>query len=103
MAQDVLVDQDPYEIGHLSSRRHEVAGVEKVGPDGRPIMIVDAVFRERGGPPEIISVKVPGAVPKLEEYARIRFVGLRAIYWTMGDRSGLSFRAESVAAVGAAK
>ena len=103
MKNDVAVDQSDSVAAYLGSRSQQVDGVAKVGRDGTPITIVDAAMREGNGPPEIIAVKVAGAVPKLEEYARIRFVGLRANYWTMGTRSGLSFRAESVAAVGTAK
>lgn len=99
---EIPIDQI-FVIAFLSCRQQLVDGVPKLRADGTPITIVDCLTQMAGQPPEVIAVKVGGVVPKLDEYAHIRFTDLRAVPWTMGARSGVSFRAESVAAVGASK
>jgi hypothetical protein len=100
---EIPVDQAVLETAFLSCRQQLVDGVPKLRPDGTPITIVECLSRMTDRPPEVIAVKVGGVVPKLDDYARVRFTDLRAVPWTMGARSGVSFRAESVSAVGVSK
>lgn len=64
----------------------------KTDREGRPIYTVDvlAVGNEK---PEVLTIKLPGPA-EAQELEPVELVGLTAEYWEMGDRSGVSFRAE---------
>jgi hypothetical protein len=49
---------------------------------------------------QILVLKVPGD-PRVEQGAMLRLDGLVAMPWSMGDRSGVAFRANRVQEVGA--
>src|SRR5215217_5956762 len=50
---------------------------------------------------EVIQLKVAGD-PKVGQGAMLKLQGLVALPWSMGERSGVSFRANKVASIGAA-
>ena len=63
---------------------------------GAPLYAVQLVALADGGA-EVITAKVAGMPPKgVEQGAPVRVVGLVASPWSMGERSGVAFRAERI-------
>jgi len=62
---------------------------------GEPLYAVQLVALAEGSA-EIIAVKTVGAAPAVRQGQPVRVVGLVAQPWTMGDRSGVAFRAARV-------
>ena len=54
-----------------------------------------------GGTRELITVKVVGEPKGVGEFTPVKIVDLVATTWSMGERSGVSFRAAKVEAAGA--
>lgn len=48
---------------------------------------------------EVIKVTTGGAAPKVTKRQAVQVTGLRVMHWAMEGRSGLSFKAESIAPV----
>lgn len=64
--------------------------------DGVPLFAVQLVALGDGGA-EVVTVKVAGEPPKgVAQGATVRVDGLVASPWSMGDRSGVAFRAERI-------
>ena len=55
------------------------------------------------GEAEVIPVKVAGDPGPFEQGTPLRVTGLMAQPWTMGDRSGISFRAEKIESLNSAR
>ncbi|MHB8449683.1 MAG: hypothetical protein ACYDAQ_04415 [Mycobacteriales bacterium] len=67
----------------------------KLDERGVPLFATQlAAVGDGGG--EVYSVKTPGAPPVLPRGAEVRAVGLVATPWSMGERTGVSFRAERI-------
>jgi hypothetical protein len=62
---------------------------------GEPLYAVQLVALAEGSA-EIIAVKTAGAAPAIRQGQPVKVVGLVAQPWTMGDRSGVAFRAVRV-------
>jgi hypothetical protein len=62
---------------------------------GEPLYAVQLVALAEGSA-EIIAVKTVGAAPAVRQGQPVKVVGLVAQPWTMGDRSGVAFRAARV-------
>ena len=63
--------------------------------NGEPLYAVQLVALAEGTA-EIIAVKTVGAAPAVRQGQPVKVVGLVAQPWTMGDRSGVAFRAARV-------
>jgi hypothetical protein len=64
--------------------------------NGEPLYVVQLVALAENSA-EILAVKVPGLPgPGLRQGHPVKVVGLVAQPWTMGDRSGVAFRAARV-------
>ena len=63
--------------------------------NGEPLYAVQLVALAEGTA-EIIAVKTVGAAPAVRQGQPVKVVGLVAHPWTMGDRSGVAFRAARV-------
>jgi hypothetical protein len=74
----------------------------KVDESGQAIFGVQIVALSDGGA-EIISVKVAGAPKGVSQGTAVKLVGLTAQPWSMGDRSGVAFRAAHIEPVGAGR
>ena len=72
----------------------------KADENGEPLSSLQVVALADGGA-EVVSVKVPGE-PSVESGERLSLEGLIATPWTMGDRSGVAFRAQTVRSIGQA-
>ncbi|SRR5581483_3867206 len=64
----------------------------KVDENGEAIFAVQVVVLANGGA-DVISVKVAGEPKGVAPAAPLRVTGLVASPWSMGDRSGVAFRA----------
>lgn len=64
----------------------------KTDESGVPLYQVPLVAMADGDA-EVIAVKVAGEPTGLVQGAPVRITGLSALPWTMGDRSGISYRA----------
>jgi hypothetical protein len=69
----------------------------RTDPTGTPLYSVGLVALYDGAA-EVIAVKVAGSPAGLQPGQPVTVTGLVAIPWTMGERSGISYRAERVAA-----
>lgn len=69
----------------------------KVEADGRPLYSVPLVALGAEGA-EVFPVKVPGEPKGVSQGTPVKVTGLVANPWTIGDRSGVSFRAERIEA-----
>ena len=67
----------------------------KVDENGAPLHSVQVVALNDGGA-EVISVKVAGQPKGVSQGSTVKIAGLVATPWTMGDRSGVAYRAEHV-------
>jgi hypothetical protein len=74
----------------------------KIDENGAHLFNVQVVAISNGEA-EIIQVRVSGEPAKFGPSAPLRITGLVASPWTMGDRSGISYRAEKIEPVGQAK
>ncbi len=63
--------------------------------NGEPLFAVQVVAIADGAA-EVISVKVAGKPPAIEPGLPVKLSGLVATPWQMGDRSGISYRADKV-------
>ena len=67
----------------------------KVDENGAPLHSVQVVALNDGGA-EVISVKVAGQPKGVGQGSTVKITGLVVTPWTMGDRSGVAFRAEQI-------
>jgi len=74
----------------------------KVDESGQPIFGVQVVALSDGGA-EVIAVKVAGQPKGVAQGTALKLVGLTAQPWSMGDRSGVAFRAARIEAAGAGR
>lgn len=70
----------------------------KIDENGEALFAVQVVVLANGGA-EVISVKVAGEPKGLAQAVPLRVGGLVASPWSMGDRSGVAFRAAKLEAV----
>ena len=69
----------------------------KLDDEGRSIFQVTLFVVVAGGQ-ELMTVKVPGEPKGIGEFTPVKVTELVATTWAMGDRSGVSFRAEKIEA-----
>jgi hypothetical protein len=67
----------------------------RVGGDGRPLVSVSLVALSAEGA-DVIPVKTVGELKGVTQGTPVRVTGLVATPWSIGERSGVSFRAERV-------
>ncbi|KJF15993.1 hypothetical protein AXFE_31450 [Acidithrix ferrooxidans] len=67
----------------------------RIDSDGQPISAVGLIALGADGA-EILSVKVAGQPKGLTQGSLVKVTGLLATTWQMGDRHGVSFRAEGI-------
>ncbi|MDH6137460.1 hypothetical protein P3T37_006892 [Kitasatospora sp. MAA4] len=71
-------------------------GEVKTNRDGVPVFTVGVAVRQEGRRASIIEISVTGEPAGVTEGVRVDVTGLMAFSWAMGDRHGLSFRADSI-------
>jgi hypothetical protein len=74
----------------------------KVDENGETIHGVQLVVLVEGNA-EVVNVKVAGEPKGLAQGTAVKVTGLVATPWSMGDRSGVAFRADRIDAIGASK
>ncbi|MGH9122729.1 MAG: hypothetical protein ACRDYC_12450 [Acidimicrobiales bacterium] len=67
----------------------------KVDESGQPVFGLQVVALADGGA-EVISVKVTGEPKGVNQGTALKLVGLTALPWAMGERSGVAYRASRV-------
>lgn len=67
----------------------------RITEDGRPLFSVSLVALSEDGA-EVFAVKVAGEPKGIVQGSGVKVSGLVASPWTMGDRSGVAFRADKV-------
>src|SRR3954453_6152398 len=74
-------------------------GAQKADENGELLFNVQIVALDDEGA-QILQLKVPGD-PKVDQGTMLRIDGLVALPWSMGDRSGVAFRANRIQSLGA--
>lgn len=64
--------------------------------DGNPVWTVAVTVRQDGRRISVIEIAVSGRPTGIEEGQIIQVTGLTAFVWSMGDRHGVSFRADAI-------
>lgn len=67
--------------------------------DGQTVYTVGVAVRQDGRRASIIEISVSGEPVGVVEGVRVHVTGLTAFSWAMGDRHGLSFRADAITPV----
>ena len=75
---------------------------QKADDNGEPIFNVH-LFSVGAGGRDVITVKVAGEPKGLGVFTPVRLTELVATTWSMGDRSGVSFKAAKVEPIGTPK
>jgi hypothetical protein len=76
----------------------DLDGVAKVDRNGVATWVVAVALRPVDGRAALIEVSVAGEPTGLAMGMPVTLVGLEGFFWEMGDRAGVSFRADSVVA-----
>ncbi|CAM5367594.1 hypothetical protein AB0F92_15870 [Kitasatospora aureofaciens] len=71
-------------------------GEVRKNQDGQTMYTVGIAVRQEGRRASIIEISVPGEPAGVVEGVQVRVTGLTAFSWAMGDRHGLSFRADAI-------
>ncbi|AWW37889.1 hypothetical protein [Streptomyces cadmiisoli] len=80
---------------------HETQEVKR-DREGNPVYTVAVTVRQDGRRISVIEIAVSGVPKGIEEGQIVRVTGLTAFVWSMGERHGVSFRAEAITPVPAA-
>ncbi|GGN32973.1 SCO3933 family regulatory protein [Streptomyces fuscichromogenes] len=67
--------------------------------DGNPVWTVAVTVRQDGRRISVIEIAVSGQPRGIEEGQILKVTGLTAFMWSMGDRHGVSFRADAITPV----
>ena len=67
--------------------------------DGNPVWTVAVTVRQDGRRISVIEIAVSGQPKGIEEGQTVKVTGLTAFMWSMGDRHGVSFRADAITPV----
>ncbi|MFI6023901.1 hypothetical protein ACIBCP_40465 [Streptomyces sp. NPDC051287] len=67
--------------------------------DGNPVWTVAVTVRQDGRRISVIEIAVSGQPQGIEEGQILKVTGLTAFMWSMGDRHGVSFRADAITPV----
>jgi hypothetical protein len=67
--------------------------------DGNPVWTVAVTVRQDRRRISVIEIAVSGQPKGIEEGQIVRVTGLTAFMWSMGDRHGVSFRADAITPV----
>ncbi|MFD5699546.1 SCO3933 family regulatory protein [Streptomyces lasiicapitis] len=67
--------------------------------DGNTVYTVAVMVRQDGRRISVIEIAVSGEPKGLEEGQIVKVTGLTAFAWAMGDRHGVSFRADAITPV----
>ena len=73
--------------------------VQKIDPNGVALNQVHLFVVGDGGTREVITVKIPGEVRGLGQFTPVKVTDLTANTWTMGERTGVSFKAAKIEAI----
>ncbi len=84
-----------YSVGSIPKPKNDQQGNQRTDRmSGAPLFMTQLIQLDEGGA-EIINVTTAGR-PDLGQGAEVRPVGLIAIPWQQGDRSGVAFKADAI-------
>ncbi|MEU1160776.1 hypothetical protein ABZ372_08255 [Streptomyces sp. NPDC005921] len=96
----------PVDTGRLGVLRCAIAPEAKItntetqevkrDRDGNPVWTVAVTVRQDGRRISVIEIAVSGPPKGIEEGQIVKVTGLTAFMWSMGDRHGVSFRADAI-------
>ena len=84
--------------GEAEAMKEHDSDRPRLDKDGKALFVVRLVALS-GGQAEVLPVRVAGEAPKVGQGTPVRCIGLSATPWTMGERSGITYRAERIEAV----
>lgn len=94
----IKTDGIEFVVSKLPVTKNDEAGRQKADrTTGELLFVTELVAMDDEGA-EVIKVTTGGAAPKVTRRQMVQVTGLRVMHWSMEGRSGLSFRAESIAA-----
>lgn len=64
--------------------------------EGNTVFTVGVAVRQEGRRASVIEISVSGEPVGVVEGVRVNVTGLVAVSWSMGDRHGMSFRADAI-------
>lgn len=67
--------------------------------DGNPVYTVAVTVRQDRRRISVIEIAVSGEPTGIEEGQIVKVTGLVAFMWSMGDRHGVSFRADAITSI----
>ncbi|MEU3600612.1 hypothetical protein ABZ714_18115 [Streptomyces sp. NPDC006798] len=85
----------PPEVKYSNAETKEV----KKDREGNPVWTVAVMVRQEARRISVIEIAVPGDQKGVTEGTEVRVTGLVAFAWAMGDRHGISFRANAITPV----
>ncbi|WP_329019165.1 SCO3933 family regulatory protein [Streptomyces sp. NBC_00690] len=80
------------EVKYSNAETKEV----KKDRDGNPVYTVAVTVRQDGRRISVVEIAVTGEPKGVTEGSEVRVTGLTAFAWSMGDRHGISFRADAI-------
>lgn len=95
----------PVDVARLGRVTVIVPPEQKINPEtgevrkdreGNPVWTVGVAVRQQGRRASVIDVSLSVEPKDVMEGSAVTLVDLEAYAWTMGDRSGISFRAAAV-------
>jgi hypothetical protein len=99
----------PVDTARLGVLRCAIAPEAKIGNfetqevkkdrDGNTVYSVAVTVRQDGRRISVIEIAVAGEPKGIEEGQILKVTGLTAFAWAMGDRHGISFRADAITPV----
>lgn len=93
----IKTDGIEFVVSKLPVAKNDEVGRQKADrTTGELLFVTELVAMDDEGA-EVIKVTTGGAAPKVTRRQMVQVTGLRVMHWSMEGRSGLSFRAESIA------
>ncbi len=96
---ELKTDGVDFVVSKLPEPKNDENGAQKADrTTGELLFVTELVVMDDSGA-EVIKVTTGGAAPKVAKRQMVAVSGLRVQHWAMEGRSGLSFRADSIAPV----
>jgi hypothetical protein len=81
------------EVAELLDER----GRQRLDQEDRPLYRLTCSVKSDDAKPTQVDIRIAShQPPAIEEFSIVEFSGLKVRYWSQGDRSGMSWSAESV-------
>lgn len=99
MLLELKTDGVDFVVSKMPEPKNDENGRQKADrTTGELLFVTELVVMDDSGA-EVIKVTTGGSAPKVAKRSMVAVSGLRVQHWAMEGRSGLSFRADSIAPV----